>query len=176
VQVSAAAELVLLRAVLSTGPALRVGAVVEAKVLDRGLLALLGKHVAARLPDDVRAGDVLRLHVKEAGAERILLQIVPDPPPAATAAVLLPNGATARLIEDEDTSGGSGKAERTVLLRYDSPELGRIDIRLSLSGATVHATEGAPAEAARAAAGKLAIALGAPVAVIGHRSALDARA
>lgn len=174
-QVSAATELVLLRALLSGGPALRAGAVVEAKVLDRGLLALMGKHVAATLPDDVKPGDVLRLNVKEARAERILLQIVPDPPPAATAAVPLPNGASARLIEDEESGGGRG-AERAVLLRYDSPELGRLDIRLSLSGATVHATEGAPADAARAAAGELANALGTPVAVLGHRSALDARA
>jgi hypothetical protein len=170
----AAAELVLLRTVLP-GPALRDGAVMQARVLEHGLLQLAGRRLAATLPHDVRPGDVLRLQVKEAAADRIVLQIVPDPPPAATASVALPGGAGARIIEDDEAAGGEARGERALLLRYDSPTLGRLDIRLALSGATVHASEGAPADAARAAAGELARALGAPVAVIGHPSALDAR-
>jgi hypothetical protein len=173
-QISAAAELILLRTALPA-PALRAGSVVVARVLERGLLSLAGARVAAKLPDDVRPGDVLRLRVKELAPERIVLQIVPDPPPAATAAVALPGGATARIVEDEEGAGARGGG-RAVVLRYDSPTLGRLDIRLTTSGATVHATEGPPAAAARSAAGELATALGAPVAVVGRRSALDARA
>jgi hypothetical protein len=173
-QISAAAELILLRTAL-TGPALRPGAVLAARVLEHELLSLAGARVAAKLPDDVRPGDVLRLRVKELAPERIVLQIVPDPPPAATTAVALPGGATARIVEDEEGAGGRG-GTRAVVLRYDSPTLGRLDIRLTTSGATVHATEGPPADAARAAAGDLAAALSAPVAVVGRRSALDARA
>jgi hypothetical protein len=173
-QISAAAELVLLRTVLP-GPSLRPGAVLAARVLENGLLSLAGARVKASLPDDVRPGDALRLRVKELGPERIVLQIVPDPPPAATAAVALPGGATARIVEDEQ-GGGDRVGRRAVLLRYDSPTLGRLDIHLTTSGATVHATEGPPAAAARAAAGDLAGALGAPVAVVGRRSTLDARA
>jgi hypothetical protein len=169
----AAADLILLRTVLR-GPALRPGAVLAARVLENGMLALAGSRVCATLPDDVQPGDALRLHVKEVAPERIVLQIVPDPPPAATAAVPLPGGTTARIVEDDEGGGRAG--ERAVLLRYDSPTLGRLDIRLSSSRATVHATEGPPADAARAAAGQLAAALSAPVAVIGRRSALDARA
>jgi hypothetical protein len=169
-----AADLILLRAVLP-GPMLRAGAVLPARVLENGLLSLAGSRVAASLPEDVRPGDALRLRVKELGPERIVLQIVPDPPPAATAAVALPGGATARIVEDEEGSGDSG-AKRAVVLRYDSPTLGRLDIRLTTAGAIVHATEGPPAIAARDAAGELAAALGAPVAVVGRRSALDARA
>jgi hypothetical protein len=172
-EISAATELILLRTALPA-PALRAGSVVVARVLENRLLSLAGARVAASLPDEVRPGDVLKLRVKELAPERIVLQIVPDPPPAATAAVALPGGATARIVEDDESSGAA--AARAVVLRYDSPTLGRLDIRLSAAGATVHATEGPPAEAARGAAGQLAAALNAPVAVVGRRSALDARA
>jgi hypothetical protein len=171
--VSAAAELILLRTALPA-PMLRAGSVVVGRVLENGLLSLAGARVAASLPEDVRPGDVLKLRVKELAPERIVLQIVADPPPAVTAAVALPGGATARIVDDE--GGGGASAKRAVVLRYDSPTLGRLDIRLTAAGATVHATEGPPADAARAAAGDLAAALNAPVAVIGRRSALDARA
>jgi hypothetical protein len=168
-------ELILLRTALAS-PALRPGAVVAARVIDRGVLSLLGARVAATLPDDVRPGDVLKLHVKEATPERILLQVVQQPPPTATGAVMLPGGSTARVIEEDEEAGGAGRTERAVTLRYDSATLGRLDIRLSAAGATVHASEGLPADAARAAAGALAGALRAPVAVIARRSALDAQA
>jgi hypothetical protein len=178
------AELILLRTLMPgsslPGPALQPGAVLSARVLDRGLLSLAGARVPAQLPDDVRPGDALHLRVQEAGPERVLLQIVPQQPSpaAATAAVPLPGGAYARLIEDEDDASDPARprGERSVLLRYDSPTLGRLDIRLSSAGATVYATAGAPADAARAASGDLAAALGAPVAVLARRSALDARA
>jgi hypothetical protein len=180
------AELILLRTLMPgsslPGPAagLQPGAVLSARVLDRGLLSLAGARVPATLPDDVQPGQALHLRVQEAGPDRVVLQIVPQQPSpaAATAAVPLPGGAFARVIEDEEDGGpaaGSG-AGRAVLLRYDSPTLGRLDIRLSSAGATVYATAGAPTDAARAAAGDLAAALGAPVAVLARRSALDARA
>jgi hypothetical protein len=175
-------ELILLRTLLPgsslPGRTLTPGAVVAARVLDRGLLSLAGARVPATLPDDVRPGDALRLRVHEAGPDRVVLQIVPQPevPPTATAAVVLPGGASARVIEDDDVAAGGTRGDRTVLLRYDSPTLGRLDIRLSTAGATVYASEGAPADAARVAAGDLASALGSPVAVLARRSALDARA
>ena len=169
-------ELVLLRTALAS-PTLRPGAVVAARVLDHDVLSLLGARVPATLPEDVRPGDVLRLTVKEAGPERILLQVVQQPPPVATAPVMLPGGATARVLEEDDEqASGGGRGERAVTLRYDSATLGRLDIRLSTAGATVTASAGPPADAARAAAGELAGALGAPVAVIARRSALDAQA
>jgi hypothetical protein len=170
-------ELILLRTALAS-PALRTGAVVAARVLDRGVLSLLGARVAAKLPDDVRPGDMLRLRVQESTPERITLQVIQLPPPVATAAVMLPGGSTARVIkEDEEQSaaGGTGTT-RAVTLRYDSATLGRLDIQLSAAGATVHVSEGPPADAVRSAAGELAGALRAPVAVIARRSVLDAQA
>ena len=169
-------ELVLLRTALAS-PSLRPGAVVAARVLDRGVLSLLGARVPATLPEDVRTGDVLRLTVKEAGPDRILLQVVQQPPPVATPPVMLPGGATARVIHEEDEQEGAGaRGERAVTLRYDSATLGRLDIHLSAAGATVHVSEGPPADAARSAAGELAGALRAPVAIIARRSVLDAQA
>jgi hypothetical protein len=178
------AELILLRTLMPgsslPGPAatLRPGVVLAARVLDRGLLSLAGARVPASLPDDVRPGDALHLRVQEATPERVVLQIVPQasPPPVATVAVPLPGGAFARIVEDEDSTGSARGGDRSVVLRYDSPTLGRLDIRVSSAGATVYASEGVPAEAARAASGELAAALGAPVAVLARRSALDARA
>jgi hypothetical protein len=176
------AELILLRTLLPgsslPGPALQPGAVLSARVLDRGLLSLAGARVPASLPDDVQPGQVLHLRVQDAGPERVTLQIVQQPqvPPAATAAVPLPGGAYARIVEDDGPEGPVRGSGRAVLLRYDSPTLGRLDIRLSAAGATVYATAGEPADAARAAAGDLAAALGSPVAVLARRSALDARA
>jgi hypothetical protein len=169
-------ELVLLRTALAS-PSLRPGAVVAARVLDRGVLSLLGARVPATLPEDVRPGDVLRLTVKEAGPDRILLQVVQQPPPVATPPVMLPGGATARVIHEDDEQEGAGaRGERAVTLRYDSATLGRLDIKISAAGALVVASEGPPADAARAASGELAGALGAPVAVVARRSALDAQA
>lgn len=169
-------ELLVLRAALPTPSVLRPGAVVVASVLDHGLLSLAGARVAAALPDDVRPGDVLRLRVQEASPERVVLQVVPSPPPVSTGAVALPGGASVRVISDDEAASHASSRDRSVVLRYDSPTLGRLDIRVSCSGATVFASEGPPADAARDAAGDLAAALGAPVAVLARRSALDARA
>src|SRR6185295_11941387 len=92
-------ELVLLRTALAS-PSLRPGAVVAARVLDRGVLSLLG----ARVP--------------------------------ATPPVMLPGGATARVIHEEDEQeGGGARGERAVTLRYDSATLGRLDIKVSTAGA-----------------------------------------
>ena len=102
----------------------------SARVLDRGVLSLAGARVAATLPDDVKLGDALQLRVQEAGPDGVVLQIVQQPPTllAATAAIPLPGGAYARLIEDEDGAAGGARGDRSVVLRYDSPTLGRLDI------------------------------------------------
>ena len=114
-------ELILLRTALAS-PSLRPGAVVAARVLDRGVLSLLGARVPATLPDDVRPGDVLRLTVKEAGPERILLQVVQQPPPVATAAGHAPRGRDGARDQGggREAGGGGARRERAVTLRYDS--------------------------------------------------------
>src|SRR5216110_69302 len=135
-------DLVLLRGLLADLP-LRDGTVLGARVLERqgarGLLALAGGRVWATLPEGVEPGARLRLRVVEAGPERVHLQIVPEQvaqtaaPEAQTVYPLpLPGAVTARLVveEREPAAGGAGRSPaRVVLLRVDSPALGRLDLR-----------------------------------------------
>jgi hypothetical protein len=160
-------DLVLLRGLLPDLP-LREGTTVAARVLQRdgarGLLAMEGARVWAALPDDVPEGARLRLRVADASAQRITLQIVDQqqaaapassaqtPPPVWTGSVALPGGAQAHLIVERDGEaggrGGSG-APQSVVLRYDSPALGRLDMLVTGDGVSIHAPAGVPANRAR---------------------------
>jgi hypothetical protein len=183
-------DLVLLRGLLADLP-LREGAVLGAKVLERqgarGLLALAGGRVWATLPEGIEAGARLRLRVVEAGAERVHLKVVEAPaeqmPPAAAYAFALPGGVAARVEvqEREESAGRSGeRVARTVLLRVDTPSLGRLDLRVSASAVDVHAAAGEPVARARAEAeglrSALQAALGRAVPVTVQAVGFDARA
>lgn len=197
-------EIVLLRA-LAGEMSLKLGTVLPGRVLDRGSLMLAGVRVGATLPENLVPGTPLSLRVREASAERLLLQVVDRPEPAApaapsatlapsamSAAVALPGGASARLLVDPDGgadegAGGRGARRRhSVTLRYESPRLGRVDLALTLDktavAAVAHAPAGDVAERLRAGAGDLrdalAQALGVPasVAVVAHGETLDVRA
>ena len=197
-----AVPLLVLRTALAD-KVLREGATLGGKVLERngthGLLLLAGTPLVAVLPDSVVAGQRLRLRLRiaEAGAERVLLQILPDAaqpagatappsaaPPASAYAVALPGGASARLLTDADAGGDAAarpSAQRAITLRYDSPRLGRLDLRLEAGACAVLVTPGPPAEEVAAAApalrDALAAATGRPVQVTIHprRRALDVR-
>jgi hypothetical protein len=183
-------DLVLLRGLLADLP-LREGAVLGAKVLERqgvrGLLALEGGRVWATLPEGVEAGARLRLRVVEASADRVHLKVVEAPteqaPPAAAYAFSLPGGVAARVEvhEREESAGRSGeRVARTVLLRVDTPSLGRLDLRVSASAVTVQAAAGEPVARAREEAdvlrAALVSALGRAVAVTVQPVGFDARA
>ena len=148
---------------------LRVGAILGAKVLERhdqhGLLLLNGAAVVAELPDDIPAGARLKLQVADVAGDRVTLQLQqPQDSPQATAAqqatpnaafaLALPGGATLRLQVDEREAGQQdGRPRATSLaLRYDSPELGRLDFRIAADAIAVHAVAGDPAQRAAAAA------------------------
>jgi hypothetical protein len=182
-------NLVLLRGLLPS-LSLTPGTMLTARVLDARTLSLAGVRLAAQLPAGVAAGQVLRLRVQEASTEQIHLRIVETatgqsqateqaaapqvPPPAYQLA--LPGGAVARVHVEEREEGeggkGAGGAARSVVVRYDSPTLGRLDIRLDASSAAVHVSDGDPALRVRAAADQLRDALtqagGAPVLVTVH--------
>lgn len=74
-----AVDLVLLRATAPDLP-LVVGRVLAARVVERrgrhGILSLAGAFLTAELPDEVRAGDTLRLAVDGVGSERAELRLV----------------------------------------------------------------------------------------------------
>jgi hypothetical protein len=189
-------DLVLLRGLLPD-LALRPGTLLSGRVLDARTLVLGGVRLTARLPDGLTPGQRLRLRVEEAGTERIHLRIVdagaaPEAaeapaaaiPPSAYA-VALPGGAVARVHVEEGAEPerrGGGARDRAVVVRYDSPTLGRLDVRLDRGAAAVHVSAGEPAERVRGAAGVLREALarvtGAPVRVTVHprEETLDVRA
>jgi hypothetical protein len=155
---------------------LRPGMTLPARVMERhgrmGLLLLAGTPLSAQLPDELKAGDRLRLRVEDVG-EQVVLRTVETPaapppgsqPPPAVA-LPLPNGARADVRVTEQASEGRGEDEpATVALDYDSPALGTLDLRLVLQprGAGLHVTVGAaagvPEERTRAAADELRRAL-----------------
>jgi hypothetical protein len=188
-------NLVLLRGLLPN-VTLTPGSVVMARVLDARTINVAGVKLAAQLPTGVAEGQVLRLRVEEASTERIHLKVVEGPQqPAAEQApqvpgsayqLALPGGAIARIhVEEREQAdgrkGGAGAA-RSVVVRYDSPTLGRLDVRLDGQSAAVHVSDGDPALAVAEAAGVLRDALmrvsGGPVQVTVHPRAesFDARA
>nr|MDP8943026.1 hypothetical protein [Actinomycetota bacterium] len=91
---------------------LRPGMVLAGRVAERsgrhGVLTLAGAALVAELPDEVAAGDRLRLTVTEVGPERVVMRLT-DPPaaPAPPAAHLpLPGGGTATVRVDEGVGEG----------------------------------------------------------------------
>src|SRR4051794_3662083 len=167
-------EAALLRAQLPE-LVLRPGMTLPARVMERhgqmGLLLLAGTPLSAQLPDELKAGDRLRLRVEDV-SEQVVLRTVETPaaPPAATpppeVALPLPNGGRAQgRVTGKGAGGGGADEPASVALDYDSPALGTLAMRLvqQPGGAglqvTVGATAGAPEERARAAAEDLRRAL-----------------
>src|SRR4051794_37363269 len=154
-------NLVLLRGLLPD-ITLTPGVVVQGRVLDPKTLSIAGVKIAAQLPGNVVAGQVLRLRVEEASAEKLHLRVVDAPSSASPAEhasapqvpqnayqLALPGGILARIhVEERDQAagrrGGAGAAT-SVVVRYDSPTLGRLDVRLDAQSAAIHVSGGDPA-------------------------------
>jgi hypothetical protein len=157
---------------------LRPGLMLSGKVLERvgqhGILLLAGTPLSAELPAELQAGARLRLRVEDVGADRVVLRAVETPAgpaaqqalqPPPDVALPLPGDRQAEVRVTERAEGGRGGPEpAAVTLAYDSPALGRLDLRLVLQpGAdlqvTVGATAGAPEARVRSAADGLRAAL-----------------
>src|SRR5919206_4840185 len=78
---------------------LRPGMTLPARVMERagqfGVLLLAGTPLSAELPDELQAGDRLRLRVEEVGADRVVLRAVeaqqaPAPAPGPAGAPVPP--------------------------------------------------------------------------------------
>src|SRR4051812_207443 len=203
-------QLVLLKALAGMGAhaqeqPLREGAVLPARVLKGGAILLDGVRLPATLPEGLAPGSLVRVKVREASAERLVLQVVEhvetraaaqQSPAAATPTptfpVALPGGAAAQLFvvqpdeEGDEPGGAASRARSMVTLRYESAGLGRVDLALTLEGGAVraiaHAPAGEVAERLRLASGDLraalSAALGRPAAVdvIAHAEVLDVSA
>ncbi len=161
------------------------------------MLVLGGTRIAAQLPGNVEIGQLLRLRVQESSPERVVLKIVSDvaqtasaddlspaaPPggPAQQAsaaapplvAIPMPGGAQVRMWLDPDSASEQTAHERgaartrTMVIRYDSPILGRTDVVLRLDpeqlDASIFAASGNPLDLVRASVPELRLALAAAV-------------
>lgn len=177
-------SVVLLRGLLPDVK-LTPGTLVMARVLDPRTINVAGVKLTAKLPEGVAEGQVLRLRVEEASTDRIHLRIVEQPGQAQQAEqapqvpnsayqLALPGGILARIhVEEREEAGRkTAGAARSVVVRYDSPTLGRLDVRLDAHSAAIHVSDGDPALTVAEAAGvlrdALAQAAGAPVQVTVH--------
>jgi hypothetical protein len=108
--------------------------VVTADGTGRGSLSIAGYVLEAELPKDVRAGQELRLVVRETSSERVLLSVQQqDTPPAPPETATLPGGGTIRVTaRDADPSGQAPSGSHALSLRYDAPALGAIDLHFEL--------------------------------------------
>ena len=116
---SLSVDLVLLRA-SAPDLALTLGRTLAARVVERGqqnvgILNLAGAILTAELPDDVRAGDRLRLVVQEATPSALLLQIAqprelpPSAQPPAPLELHLPGGRRLAVLEREGSGAGGAQ-------------------------------------------------------------------
>jgi hypothetical protein len=159
---------------------LRLGQSLLARVAerhgDRGILMIAGQPLVAQLPEHVRAGDVLKLAVRDITAEQVVMQMHEGKEAAQAQArqdqpvvpLAFPGQPPSQLIVDDQASGGDGTEEgevATVAVTYDSPALGAMNFRLGMDGSRVvcevRVAAGAPLELATAAAEALRSALAA---------------
>jgi hypothetical protein len=174
-----AVDIRLIRAVL--GAELRVAPgralmarVVSADGFGRGSLSIAGALIDAKLPPGVQAGEDLRLVVRHVSPEQVVLGMSGEAGAAAVQAqaeVELPGGGRLRVTEREadseagsDRATGAGTGRHVLVLAYDAPALGTVDLRFELDPQSlrVNATlaAGGPASRATDAAGELQRALG----------------
>ena len=137
----------LLRTVLAADIKLTVGRELMARVASvtatgRGVVSLAGVMLEAELPQNVHAGEELRLAIHELTPDKVVLQIRDDPPaPAPQVAppepprIPLPGGGFVKVTE-RDAGGllAAGDQTHTVTVRYDAPTLGQLDLHFTLSG------------------------------------------
>jgi hypothetical protein len=142
----------LLRAQLPDVP-IREGATMMARVASkaesRAVLVIAGMPLTAEVPPEIPAGATLRLKVKEVSAERVWLQIEPQAPNAPTVApAAAPMELRPRVQVEEPPGrrpGADGEPADVVSLAFNTPTLGRLDLRLELRGEKLLAEVTTPA-------------------------------
>ncbi|MEA2467722.1 MAG: hypothetical protein QOJ57_1848 [Thermoleophilaceae bacterium] len=120
---------------------LRPGMTLFARVTERqgqhGIIVLAGSPLVAQLPDEVQAGDKLRLLVEDTRGERVTMKLVQDQPVAAPAnpavSLPLPGGGEARVSVDERDADPDDPDHASISISYDSPALGPVGFVLSLA-------------------------------------------
>ena len=146
-----AVRTLLLRQAMPDLP-LRPGASVVARVASRGelngVIVLAGVPLTAQLPEEVQSGATLRLKVREVTPERVTLQL-DGPPIQPTAEAPAPprQDPTARVeVQDPPRRRAERGEERSsVVLGFESAELGRLDLRIELTAGRVEVVVDTPA-------------------------------
>jgi hypothetical protein len=130
-------DIALLRTLASADIKLVPGRVIMARVVStdgagRGELSIAGARVSAALPPGLRAGQELRLTVREASAERIVLSAHGDT--GATPGMQAAQSAFGQQVDDGQAGGArdTGTPSHVVELRYDAQQLGPVDLRFEL--------------------------------------------
>jgi hypothetical protein len=163
-----AVDVRLIKAVLGTELKIAPGRVLMARVATadgngRGSLNIAGTTLEAELPKDVQAGQELRLTVRHVTPDRVELSMSDPLAPPPPAAVPLPGGGSLQ-VSERDASSGAGDTDRhTLVLQYNAPALGSIDMRFELDPDSLRLTAtlsaGEPHDQAQDAAGRLTAAL-----------------
>jgi hypothetical protein len=135
---------------LAPGRVLAGRVVAEQTQAAKGRLAIAGTVLDAELPEDLKAGQQIRLQVGEVSHQRVTLKLLsesPEVPPSTPSAVPLPGGGQLRVAEGEaDSPDAQAPGSTTSLhLRYDAPNLGAMDLRFTLTpGGLVVQVHGQP--------------------------------
>jgi hypothetical protein len=169
-------DIALLKALETPELKLAPGRAVMARVVvqeaGRGQITIAGAKLDAQLPTNVRAGDELRLTVKEVTSDRVVLsmsqlstatgaergaptlpageahesaqaqQSLQEIPFAAVASA--PDLRSDELDSSDPDGGSAGAHEEThvLSLRYPAPNLGPVDLRFELTEGTIRVTVG----------------------------------
>lgn len=171
-----AVDIRLIRAVLGGEMKVMPGRAMMARVVaadgfGRGKLAIAGALIDAEIPKHVRAGQELRLTVRDVSAHQVVLGMSDQAVGVPVAAAELPGGGVLRVSEEESdkSSSGSGgsRGSQTLSLRYDAPTLGAVDLRFELDTGSLRVSvsvgAGTPLSLAQARADALRDALTAGV-------------
>jgi hypothetical protein len=117
---------------------LRPGSTVVARVASlneqRAVLVLAGIPLTAEVPPGLESGATLRLKVREVTPERVTLQIDPQVVPQQAPPVQVQEPRVAVEEPPHRGRGEDGEPADIVALSFNSPTLGRIDLRLELNG------------------------------------------
>jgi hypothetical protein len=119
----------------------------------RASLVVAGELISARVPEQVREGQTLRLTVSEVSPERITLRMEPLAPPIVTSPAPPPPPATPRITVDERPArrGEREGGESAVTLTFETPALGRVRVRVTTAPGAVAATVQVPSAILRVA-------------------------